>query len=164
MRDCSCIPSGLQTSASDLWHSVLSRKEKLLKCRMSAVASPNSTKLCWPSPRKTAWTSLEIQALSKNICASALGSLACMEMDLSLWNRRRKNCIPPTACREGAWYCLLCWPGTFLMDSNKLICPCFISHTLYCSASGLGNEFIHTRVIIRKESLSILTVLVLIVE
>lgn len=65
----SCIPGGLQTSASVSRYTVLSRKEKLLKCEMSAVVSPNSTKLCWLGPRETSWTSLEKQALSRNICA-----------------------------------------------------------------------------------------------
>lgn len=89
--------------------------------------------------------------------------MAFKEMNLSLWTSEGGK----PASTPLQWRCLchlLCWPVTFSMDYNTIVCPGFILQAFYCAASGLGNAFIHRWVTLRKKSLSIVTLLVLIIE
>lgn len=107
------IPSGPQTSASASKYGTLSQKEKFLQCRMSAVVSSNSSKLCWPGPQEAAWTSLKMQALSENICAHlCLGSQWPLRNGILLrepWKTARPHCLQ--------WRCLM----SFIMLTGYLL-------------------------------------------
>jgi hypothetical protein len=85
------FPAG--SNPQSAWgYSQLSWKEKLSRRRMTVVASPKSTKLCRLGLWETAWTSLQIEALSKNTCATPLpwNPVAFKEMDLC-WRMKEEK-------------------------------------------------------------------------
>ena len=140
------IPSGLQTSASCLEVQYTSLKGEIFEMQNGCCYKPKLTKLCWPGPRETAWTSLDMQALSKNICARlCLGVQWPLRKWIYLCARGKGEELQgPTVCREGAWHHLLFWPGNFSIDYNKIMCPCFICRPIIVLHLALVmNSYVH---------------------